>query len=691
MSLPSLSEIALKRHYQSDDDDILSEFYRPLLGRAVFYKRAVGFFSERSLVTCAAELANFIERDGKIQLIIGCFVSSEELASVGTTDLVEAERLILRRRLIAMLRDVEAGNPPAAKIIGSLMSSGIAELRFAVRQRGIYHEKFGIFADAHGNKVAFIGSVNETEAALAPGRNHESFAVFKSVEPEIYAAYGKELEQRFDALWAGETKETRIYPVDDESLAVMRSLSVQRSDVSPRDEPALPRLLSNKPLRDYQQDALRGWHKNQYRGILAMATGTGKTITAIEAVKKFKQGVPSGAVVVTVPYQNLALQWIEALRDHGLEVCAVFANSRDWVQAVQNNFLAAQLGNTDMPCFVCVNNTFKSERFQELLGLLDAAVEKNHLLIVDECHHFNSPEHIAKLPSYFRFRLGLSATPYDQFAQHYLDIYFGQIVFEFSLSRAIAEGFLTPYRYHILPVSLDDNETAIYEELTRKIVQIAGAEETLTPENLSKVQPLLLKRARLVGACRDKLTMLKTQLQRSGPQLFTLFYCGDGSVEDDELGSARQIERVSVLLHDVGWTSSRITSEESLGQREALLVKLKEKRLNAIVSIKVLDEGIDIPDCRSAYLLASQTSDRQGIQRRGRVLRKADGKDTADLYDFVVLGGASKSSAMKNLTRRELRRATNFASDAIGAATLLQQINDLQVELGIPSERQNDQ
>jgi superfamily II DNA or RNA helicase len=511
--------------------------------------------------------------------------------------------------------------------------------------------------------------------------------VFVSVEPEIYAAYGRELEQRFDALWAGNTKETRIYPVDEESLAVMRAMAEQRGQDDTGDELALPRLVVNKPLRDYQKEALREWQNNRFHGILAMATGTGKTMTAIEAVKKFKQGFPHGAVVVTVPYQNLALQWIEALRDHGFEVCPVFANSREWVHVVQNSFLAAQLAKTDLPCFVCVNNTFKSDRFQELLSLLNNTVETRHLVIVDECHHFNSPEHIAKLPKHFRFRLGLSATPYDQFAQHYLDAYFGRIVYEFSLSRAIDEGFLTPYRYHILPVRLDEDETAIYEELTRKIVQIAGVEEVLTPENLAKVQPLLLKRARVVGACRDKLGVLRRHLEQGKRQPFTLFYCGDGTVEDDEVGSARQIERVSSLLHDVGWSSSRITAQESLAQREALLVKLKQKSLDAIVSIKVLDEGIDIPDCRSAYLLASQSSDRQGIQRRGRVLRKADGKELADLYDFVVLGGATNSSAMKNLARRELRRATNFASDALQASALQKNIDDLKDQLGISRDQ----
>jgi superfamily II DNA or RNA helicase len=129
-------------------------------------------------------------------------------------------------------------------------------------------------------------------------------------------------------------------------------------------------------------------------------------------------------------------------------------------------------------------------------------------------------------------------------------------------------------------------------------------------------------------------------------------------------------------LHNNGWTSSRITADESLKERELLLQKLRDKSINAVVSIKVLDEGIDIPICKTAYLLASQSSDRQGIQRRGRVLRKADGKEFAELYDFLVLGGQSNSLSMKNLALKELRRAKSFASDALNKEESLNKIEN---------------
>lgn len=663
----SFADLNLRRHYDSDELDLLAEFYRPVLGRAKRYDRAVGYFSSSSFKACAEELASFVENTGTIRLVIGCLVSQADIDALQNEGLIasEAERQLLRNELRRHLLSIAGKDLTAAKLLAKLVASGVAQLKFAVRSDGIYHEKFGVFEDRHGLKIAFIGSANETESALSFGKNHESFAVFQSIEPMIYSAYGPELEDRFERLWKGKTKATRIYDLDDESLALMREVASHNYQSGPAHEsPPLPELEARFELRQYQKDAIKAWAENQYRGILAMATGTGKTLTAIDAVKRFRDKVPGGAVVITVPYQNLAVQWMEALRAQGQDVVPVFASHTGWYAQVKNIFLAANISATvAMPCLVCVNDTFKDGRFQEMLELLSQAQQPHHLLIVDECHHFNSPDHIKSLPASFTFRLGLSATPYDQYAKHYLDEYFGKIVFEFSLGLAIQEGFLTPYQYHVIPTHLDDEETELYEDLTRKIVQIAGSDEGFTPETLAKVQPLLLKRARLVGAARDKIIQLKRHLQVSGRTPYALFYCGDGSVEDDGIRH-RQIELVTQLLHELGWRTSRITSEETLREREGLLEGLRRQVIDAVVSIRVLDEGIDIPACRSAYLLASQSSDRQGIQRRGRVLRKSEGKQMADLFDFIVLGGVTKSKSMSSLASKELRRAWKFACDA---------------------------
>ena len=681
------SSVAVRHHYNSDEQDVLAEFYRPILSKSSRYSRAVGYFSSTAFRTCAGELASFIGNEGDIRLIVGCLVSPSDAEALQGLEIHAAEQKMLREKLRRDLLELAEYDSAASNLLLRLILSGVATLKFAIRRRGIYHEKFGVFEDSEGSKIAFIGSANETEAALSFGENHESISVFRSSDIAIYSAYGENLEQRFEDLWSGRARNTQVYDLDDESLALMHELAARSTSESDPDGPStLPKLEAKVELRQYQKDAIGAWAGNQYRGILAMATGTGKTLTAIDAVKRFKGKVPGGAVVVTVPYQNLALQWMEALREQGQEVIPVFGGFSNWYGQVKNLLLAANIADTVvMPCFVCVNDSFKDGRFQELLELLGHAKQTHHLLIVDECHHFNRPEHIQKLPEFFSFRLGLSATPYDQYAQHYLDEYFGKVVFEFSLGRAIDEGFLTPYRYHVIPVSLDAQETEIYEELSRKIIQIAGSDEGFSPETLAKAQPLLLRRARVVGAARDKLTKLSTELEKNGRTSFNLIYCGDGSLEEDG-ERFRQIELVSQLLHKLGWRSSRITAEESLKERELLLESLRRQTIDAVVSIKVLDEGIDIPVCRTAYLLASQSSDRQGIQRRGRVLRTASGKDMAVLYDFVVLGGATTSGSMKNLAKKELRRAWQFAGDAINRVDLQASLQGLGLQIDINLE-----
>jgi len=689
----SFADLQIRRHYDSDEVDVLAEFYRPVLSLARRYDRAVGYFSSSAFRACATELSSFVGNSGAIRLVVGCLVAQADIDALRGKGLEpgQAERLLLREELRHQLLSLAEADISAATLLAKLIVSGVAQLKFAVRTEGIYHEKFGVFEDEIGLKVAFIGSANETEAALSYGANHESFSVYQSVEPSIYSAYGADLEDRFENLWLGKTRKTRICDLDAESLALMHELASRAiSHNAPAEFAVLPKIEGRFELRDYQHDAIKAWAAHKYRGILAMATGTGKTLTAIDAVKRFKDKIPGGAVVITVPYQNLALQWMDALRDQGQDVVPVFASHTGWYAQVKNIFLAAHISDTvTMPCLVCVNDTFKDGRFQELLDLLADAQQPHHFLIVDECHHFNGPDHIRRLPEHFTFRLGLSATPYDQYAQRYLDAYFGGIVYDFSLGRAIKEGFLTPYRYHIIPVYLDVEETQIYEEITQKIVQIAGSEDGFTPETLAKAQPLLLRRARLVGAARDKLVQLEHHLRSTGRTPYTLFYCGDGSSEDDGTRQ-RQIELVSQLLHKLGWRTSRITADESLKEREALLDSLRRQSIDAVVSIKVLDEGIDIPACRSAYLLASQSSDRQGIQRRGRVLRRSDGKDVADLYDFVVLGGATTSKSMRSLATKELRRAWQFASDAANCATLLPSLTQTAMGIGVTVGESSD-
>jgi superfamily II DNA or RNA helicase len=192
-----------------------------------------------------------------------------------------------------------------------------------------------------------------------------------------------------------------------------------------------------------------------------------------------------------------------------------------------------------------------------------------------------------------------------------------------------------------------------------------------------------------VAGCAEKLIVLQRHLSDKKPLPHTLFYCGTSTV-DYEGDDVRQVEALSIMLNQLGWKTSRITADESLSTREHLLDMFSRKEIDGLISIKVLDEGIDIPACEGAYLLASQASDRQGIQRRGRVLRKSEGKEIAYLYDFLVLGGSNSSRSMINLAKRELRRAYNFSKDSVNFNVLEPELIELAKQFGFSLEVENE-
>ena len=285
----SFANLHLRRHYNSDEDDVLADFYRPVLSNARRYDRAVGYFSSSAFRACATGLSTFVGNAGANRLVVGCLVSQADIDALRGKGVEpsDAERQLLRDELRRQLLSLAEADLNAATLLAKLIVSGVAQLKFAVRTEGIYHEKFGVFEDETGLKIAFIGSANETEAALSFGVNHESFSVYQSVELAIYVAYGADLEDRFDRLWQGKTRKTRICDLDAESLALMHELVSKNVSHSAAFGPAtLPKLEGRYELRPYQHDAITAWAANQYRGILAMATGTGKTLTAIDAVKR---------------------------------------------------------------------------------------------------------------------------------------------------------------------------------------------------------------------------------------------------------------------------------------------------------------------------------------------------------------------------------------------------------------------
>jgi superfamily II DNA or RNA helicase len=370
----------------------------------------------------------------------------------------------------------------------------------------------------------------------------------------------------------------------------------------------------------------------------------------------------------------------------GIAPVQCFESKAVWESELQEAYQKLSAKLAPVVGIVVTNRTFLSGAFQTALKPGIAV----HLLIADEVHNLGAPKLKELLPQSINLRLGLSATPErhrDLDGSKAIFDYFGPPVYEFSIGDAIKQQVLVPYTYHPILVSLTDEETTEYLELTEKILRIFPKNNDDPIGDALKL--LLIKRARLLASAANKLPALRQVVQEmKEPFERAIIYCGDGSVEcpiTDEI--SRQIAVVTRILGDeLGFRVRRFTYEESGETREEIIVALKNRDLNAVIAIRCLDEGIDIPDARIGLLLASSINPRQFIQRRGRLLRRSDetGKRRAIIYDFIVeppdFGGKMDDNSFnleRRFFKRELERIVEFCKSAENGPAALHQLESL--------------
>jgi DNA phosphorothioation system restriction enzyme len=433
--------------------------------------------------------------------------------------------------------------------------------------------------------------------------------------------------------------------------------------------------------REYQEQAVDAWMENAGQGIMNMATGTGKTITSLLAATKLAE-LQEGqlALVVAAPYQHLVDQWVSELNEFGAKPIRAYQSKDTWTDDFTGRITEHNSGVRDVVTVVTTHKTFAGDHFQRILSRLPGA---RTMLIVDEVHHIGAPHLRKSLPTAVRARLGLSATPerwYDEEGTQALTEYFSNgIVFEYGLQEAIRNNHLTDYYYVPHIVQLTPEEEEEYLALSRAIGKRAAAAsgdigdaDTQEDETLKQ---LLFKRARLIGTAENKLSRLKDLLERTGVDGLhhTLVYCGDGQVAGEGEETKRQLEAVTEMMgKELGIKLHQFTYEEEQETRERLLSEFDGGSLQALVAIRCLDEGVDVPATQTAFILASSSNPRQFVQRRGRILRTHPDKDHATIHDFVVAPPAavqdSEGESVFNLERRlvkkELQRVSTFAESA---------------------------
>jgi superfamily II DNA or RNA helicase len=686
----TLKGVNLRPAYRSGRDNLIADFYVPCLKASESYSRAVGYFTSHGLCLAAKGIAHLAHSGGRMRLVasphlqvadiaaLGRGYSAEALAPIGARSLGEIHSTLVRDRIEAL---------------EWLVRNGMLEVALAIPVdkygkpcMGLYHEKFGVFEAGDGSKVGFVGSANETEGGLVD--NFESIQAFWSWEDPQNRVDG--LIEDFEALWDNSTNNLEVVRFTEATREILRPYGAKRlrsldaEEMVPAEggSPVGVRKPAAITLLEHQHAAVNAWVEAKGVGIFAMATGAGKTITSLACAEEiYARSESPVALIIVVPYLVLLDQWVEELRKWGVIPIACARGRDKWLADARLMMQELRLATRPFGCLLTTNATFSSSPFQSVLS--DAPDVT--LLIADEVHNLGASRLSSVLPERVKLRLGLSATPDrhgDPIGSDALRAYFGAVVSAFSLKDALDADppILCPYDYWPIPVRLTDEEAEEYLSLTTKIAKAMVAESNADNPS-DRTLSLLLQRARLTGAARNKIPALLEAIAPYQSSSKTLVYCGDGSVDMEgvfpesnagDSSEVRQVEAVATALTREGFRVATYTSETSAKERKKRLSRFSSDEIQALVAIRCLDEGVDLPDVRRAFILASSTNPRQYIQRRGRVLRKSPGKEFAEIFDFIVIppeelfdpDAAATPPALRRLVEREFERVVEFCDTA---------------------------
>lgn len=680
-----LKDLSLPQIMDTSSGDLIADFFIPALTASSKYDRGVGYFSSGWLRMAATGMIAFASNGGHARWVTSPILDEADWEALQLGDAARHDPVLyaaLKRSItdLPILIDKETLSLLSWMVADEIISFKLALPRNKL-ERGDFHDKFGIFTDKTGNQVSFNGSYNDS---IQGTRNYESIKVFCSWH-DAFAPLVKADSTRFERLWNNQDLNVRVFDLPE---AVREQIVQLRTNERPYSKPAwIQSINPNRPevtkppnhpifpsqlvLHDYQEEAIDKWFISDCKGLLEMATGTGKTITALAASVKLYQSENRLAVIISVPYKHLVEQWRTEAASFGYHPVLAFENKTRWLNDLNSQIVEFNSRYRKFISVITTHKTFGSDAFQQSIARLN----QQSLLIADEAHHLGAEQSRKCYPLNIHSRLALSATPdrwFDDEGTFALRAYFGETVFEFPLEKAIGLS-LTPYYYYPHLVPLTDDEMMRYENITAKIAKLANRK---TQDAEQAMKNLLMRRAELLNLAENKLSVLSKLVDEQQERIHhTLFYC-----------APKQIDEV---MHLLGWEKqlqvNRFTAEESTRERQQLLSAFASGTTQALVAMKCLDEGVDVPSTRTAFLLASSSNPREFIQRRGRILRKAPGKRFAVVHDLIAIpptahalsSNISISNTERNIVRRELQRFKEFADPALNKHQALDVVWDM--------------
>ena len=676
--------------YRPGEFNSPERFFNDCLENSKEFDLQLGYFSSATISVLADGFATFISNGGKMRLVINHIVSEEDKDAIskgmhgGIIDCFDLTNFESLRQTF------DEYQQQFFECLAFLIYNKRIDIRIIKprNKKGISHTKSGQFRD--GDSItSFTGSANFTISGLF--NNLEEIKIDRSDSIDMMVQK-RIMSQRdeFDTIMNGKKKNVEYLSPENLVSAITANYGDKDIEELLDVEAKLRKIKHERAIRERQQG------KNvvcEQKGLFAMATGTGKTITSLNCLFEIYQRKGYYKAIILVPTITLVNQWEQECRKFRFSnIIKVYSKNLTWRDEVER-ILFNEKYKTDKEPEVSyiIISTYASYAREKVFNVLNGFDKKRLLLIADECHNMGSGSLVKRLKDipYLR-RIGLSATPERQFddeGNEKLRKFFGSeenYTYEYSMEEAINKGVLCKYMYYPHLVQLTQEEMDAYVELSDRIAKYFNFDKGRFDDIDEKLKMLLLARKRIVHKAERKLDafrdIIEKRYQTKGNLKYTLVYVPEGNMPDyignnddfdrsEDIGDDNDAEHlINQYTQVVTEVDDHVTVRKFVsGQkdREEILSDFADGRLQVLTSMKCLDEGVDVPRSELAIFCSSTGNPRQFIQRRGRVLRTHPDKKMAELHDLVVvpeLNPNSNSFRMEqSLLRGELMRVNNFA------------------------------
>ncbi|MCY4163926.1 MAG: DEAD/DEAH box helicase family protein [bacterium] len=699
--------------YRLPEADIGTQVLIPGFQRAKRVRGAFGWFTAGWIERLAPGLAEYLNKPNPAQICftVAPFLYAKERQALQEASSMSAEESVHRIAgvFIDGRIDASALGRHALDCMAWMIATNQLRLRVAVpKPNSNYHPKIWLFDDGT-DQVLVRGSANATGRGLTAGVEHMDVDVSWDERGQDRVATGIcilddwengrsiGIERTLDmpdalrndiiktAPESAPTPEnyleaTAEYLANTRITDSRTALEELQARFTPQSTPELPRMVIPEWLDwrsgnyAHQGEAVDAWESepNPERGTIAMATGAGKTLTALICATQVQDRLGNAPllIVVSAPSTPLIIQWKQEIERFGIKASTptIASNTNT---AISRFLQPVSVGGTHIA--VITNNLLCNQAFQNTLAnhIQNASRSIATMLIGDEAHTLGSEGFINNKPDFFERRLALSATPerqYDPDGTEEIFNFFGSTVYKFGLDKAI--GFcLVPYDYYVHATTLDGEELDQFEELTERIRRMIFRKDDEDEKN-QNLTTLFIKRRRIIETATSKIPLISAVLTHRDIHSLknTLVYASAKNPE--------QFDNIADILtrHNVRWAP--VTQETTANSTllENTLKTFSEGGYQVLLAKKVLDEGVDIPSIQEAFLVASSTVEREWVQRRGRILRRHPNKPRAILHDFIALPpsnmfwkGQTADKDLKKIVQTELSRAWSFAAYANNA------------------------